>query len=181
MKTAIKSTVVLFLVLFLINFYVDAQIYIQFGNKVIEGDVTTKGYEKWVEALSVNFDMERDATTSTTRTSSVPAFSSISFTKEMGVSSVPIMRKATTGALISPVRIHFVKTGGEKKEPYLKITLDRVEITNYSLSSSSEGRPSESFSLIFGKVLYEYIPYDDQGRPSAAKSFKWDLIRGKEE
>jgi type VI secretion system secreted protein Hcp len=126
----------------------------------IKGNVTTSGYEEWVEVDSLQWGTGRAIMTETGRVSdregSTPTFSEISLTKDMDKSSPYIFTESVAGAS-KPVEIHILRTEAGGTAPYVQYDLENCLISSYSVSSSGD-KPTESFSLNFTKLIMRYIP-----------------------
>ena len=70
-----------------------------------------------------------------------------------------------------------VRKAGEKPQEYLKITLTDVLVSSYNLSDHAGGNelPSESFSLGYSKIEFEYSPQKADGTLDAATKSGWDV------
>ncbi|MCM2369878.1 type VI secretion system tube protein Hcp [Aporhodopirellula aestuarii] len=62
---------------------------------------------------------------------------------------------------------------------YMKVALEDVVVDSWSLSGSSDDRPTESFSLKFDKFAIQYAQIDEKGnfRPSNAKGFSQEELK----
>jgi type VI secretion system secreted protein Hcp len=91
------------------------------------------------------------------------------------ISSTDLWMQATCGKSLGDCKIHFMQTGGTdvKQQPYLIIVLTEAIVSSYSMSSSGE-RPSESFSLNFTKISYQYDEFDGKTRTTGTPKI-WDL------
>ena len=136
-------------------------IYMKFGS--IDGAVTTKGFEKWIELSSFQFGVGRGigsaARGDTTRESSEPSISEITVTKAMDVASNKLFQDATGGDLASEVTLKFTATTKDSVITFLTYTLSNTGLSGYSVSSGGD-RPSESLSLNFTKVMITYSGLD---------------------
>jgi type VI secretion system secreted protein Hcp len=132
-------------------------IYMKFGS--INGAVTTKGFEKWIELNSFQWGVGRAVGTaargSTTRESSEPSISEVTVTKLMDTSSNPLFQDAVGGHLGSAVTIKFTTTTKDTVTTFLKYELSNTGLSGYSVSSGGDA-PTESLSLNFTKVMITY-------------------------
>jgi len=134
-------------------------IYIKF--EMIKGQVTAEGYRDWIVLNSLHLGAGRGIASAkgkgANREGSEPAISEVSITKEWdAVSSSKLFEESVSGELSRSAEIHFTTTGTTKPEPFLIIKLSDTGVASYAMSSSAEGKPSESLSLNFAKV--EIIP-----------------------
>ena len=144
----------------------------------INGESTVAGHDKWITISSIQFGVGRGISSvggGGDRETSNPSFSEVTLSKSMDVASTELFMQATCGKSLGKAEIHFIQTGGAdaKGQVYLKIELEEVLVSSYSASSGGE-RPSESFSLNFTKISYNYDKFDGdkivKGTPK-----KWDL------
>lgn len=136
-------------------------IYMKFGS--IDGPITTKGFEKWIELQSFQWGVGRGigsaARSDTGRESSEPSISEITVTKVMDISSNKLFQDATGGDLSADVTLKFTATTKDTVTTFLTYVLSNTGISGYSLSSGGEN-PSESLSLNFTKVMITYSGLD---------------------
>jgi type VI secretion system secreted protein Hcp len=144
-------------------------IYMKYGS--IDGPVTTKGFEKWIELNSFQFGVGRSISTaarsSIGRESSEPSISEITVTKPMDVSSNGLFQDAVGGDLAADVTIKFTSTTKDGVVTFLTYQLTNTGLSGYSASSGGDN-PSESLSLNFTKVTITYSGLDPktQGKPN---------------
>lgn len=138
-------------------------IYMKFGS--IDGAVTTKGFEKWIELQSFQFGVGRAVRTaargSTARESSEPSISEIVVTKVMDMSSNKLFQDAVGGDFSSKVTVKFTTTTKDGVATFLAYDLTDVGLSGYSASSGGDA-PSESLSLNFTKIQISYTGMDSR-------------------
>ena len=143
-------------------------IYMKFGS--IDGPVTTKGFEKWIELNSFQWGVGRGvgsaARSSTGRESSEPSISEIVVTKPMDIASNKLFQDASGGDLSSEVTLKFTATTKDTVTTFLTYKLTDTGLSGYSVSSGGDN-PSESLSLNFTKIMITYSGLDPktQGSP----------------
>jgi type VI secretion system secreted protein Hcp len=129
------------------------------GLPVINGDVTAKGHEKWIELTSAQLGTFRTASTpgGTEGQKEVPAPA----VKEIVITKIPdsasrllILAAMTPAKDDLKVQIDFVKPDNKGDSIYLTFTLQDVIITGFQ--SASGGRlPSERLTLNFTKITFD--------------------------
>jgi len=150
----------------------------------INGTSQIKGHEKWIPVDSMQFGVGRAISTSADgaadRDTSNPSFSEISFSKPTDISSADLFFEATCGKSLGKAQIHMVQTGGKDKpdQIYLKIELMDAILSAFSVSSGGE-RPTESFSLNFSKISFQYDAFDGT-KVTTGTAKKYDLVANKE-
>lgn len=106
------------------------------------------------------------------------SFSDLHFTKTVDKSSPKLMEAVATGEHLRSVDLVVRKAGGEQLE-YYKVTLQDVVISGYSTTGSSGEAPSESISLNFSKIIFEYTPQNADGTAGAPLKTGYDLALAK--
>jgi type VI secretion system secreted protein Hcp len=136
-------------------------IYMQW--KAIDGAVTTKGFEKWIEVDSFQFGVGRAIGTAArgaaTREASEPSISEVVISKRLDKASTKLFQDATGGDLSATVTFKFTTTTKDKVETYLAYELTNCGLSGYSLSSGGDA-PQESLSLNFTKLMCTYTELD---------------------
>ena len=134
----------------------------------IDGHVTAKGHEKWIEIDTVNFTVNRSINTKpgnvADRETTKPALSEIMVAKLMDKSSPHIFSETCVGKAKSKVEIHFCQTG-ENVSPYMEYTLYNVLVSNYGVQATHKNDktiPAETLNLNFDKIEMKYTPYDEK-------------------
>ena len=106
------------------------------------------------------------------------SFSDLHFTKTVDKSSPKLMEAVATGEHLRSVDLVVRKAGGEQLE-YYKVTLQDVLISGYSTTGNSGEAPSESISLNFSKIVFEYTPQNADGTAAAPLKTGYDLALAK--
>jgi type VI secretion system secreted protein Hcp len=157
-------------------------IYIKYGD--IKGDVTAEGHkgtDGWVEVGSFQFGIGRGISSPTggsvDRESSAPSVSEIVVTKVMDKSSYRWMEESLWGEGVN-VQIDFCKTDKDKLEVYASYKLENCMVSGYSVSSGGD-RPSESISLNFTKILYEFHEMKAKNEKGESPKTGWDIGEAK--
>lgn len=155
----------------------------------IDGDVTTKGYEKWVEIEAVNFGVNRSISTSTGKTAdrenTKTAVSEINVVKLADKTSPLIFMEACQGKAKKDIKIHVCQTG-DKVSPYIEYTLSNVLVSNYAIDANGVNQnagaahgvssvPKEKLSFNFDKIEMKYTPYNEKNDPGTPVTTAYDL------
>ena len=130
--------------------------------KEIKGESDVRDYKDWIRADSVQFGVGRALSVvggGGDRDVSNPSFSEITLSKGTDISSGDLFMQATCGDSLGKAEIHLVNVRDTKVEPYLKMELHEAMVSSYSASSGGD-RPSESFSINFTKISYQYDKWD---------------------
>ena len=147
----------------------------------IEGDVTAKGFEKWIEANSIRFAVERNVNTKpgsvANRESTKPSLTAVILTKYLDKASPHLFNESCVGK-DKTVQISVCRTG-ETISSYLEYNLANVIVSFYqvSVATNSSGSlvPVEEIQLNFGKIEMKYIPYNQKNQPGSPIPAGYDL------
>lgn len=154
-------------------------IYMKYGT--IQGDVTDKAYQNAIELTSFQFGVARQVTGATgSGSTSEPTVSEITITKPMDSSSPALLQQAF-GGTPQTAEIYFVTASGTGTEVvYAEYKLTNAIVTGYSVSSGGD-RPTESLSLAFSKIQFEYKSPSTTGTSTGTGTgtVTWDLTQQK--
>lgn len=159
-------------------------IFIKLGD--IKGEVTAQGFKEQIALDSVQVGagvaVGSATTKGGTRTASAASISELTVTKTLDNATPLIFQQLATGKSIGkPVIVTFTKASGKDdggNDPYLIITMEDVFISGQSLSSGGD-LPSESLSLNFTKIKFDYKKSDATGVLSQGSLAGWDLATNK--
>lgn len=143
----------------------------------IKGDSTVKGHEDWITCDSLQFGVGRSISASgggKSRETSNPSFSEVTITKSTDKSSADLFFQAMGGKSQGKAEIHFIQTSEGKSQVFLKLELEEALVSSYSASSGGD-RPSESISLNFTKITYQYDDFSGD-KVTTGDVKKWDLM-----
>jgi type VI secretion system secreted protein Hcp len=146
-------------------------------HEAIEGNVTAKGYEKWIELSSFQFGSGRGISTPTgraaNREASAPSVSEVVVTKTMDKASPLLFEEGLVGMTGKVVKIVITRTGKEM-EQLCTYKFEDTLISSYSVSSGGDA-PSESLALNFVKFEYKYKGSDAAGAAAGAMTVAYDI------
>lgn len=149
----------------------------------IQGDVTAKGHEKWIEIYDLNFSVKRHINTEpgriADREGTRPSISEITITKKIDRSSPLIFSESCVGKATPSVQIDICQTD-DSLNPYTQLTLNNVIVSGYELSSLQQEQaiqqnPMERISLSFDKIELKYTPYGSDNKPQSPIPAGYDL------
>jgi type VI secretion system secreted protein Hcp len=147
----------------------------------INGEVTTKGFEKYIELQSAQLGHSRAVNTreSGGGTRGTPQMTEIVITKYNDGTSATLFRESLMGKG-KKVTIVFAATGVDKSTPYLTLELENTLISSYNMSGTGgdgHDKPIESLTLNFTKVTFKTTTLDEKlkGTPD---STTFDLQTG---
>lgn len=148
----------------------------------IDGNVTAKGHEKWIELHHLSFGEGRGITSAnpghqTNREASTPSFSEVSISKDMDETTPKLFIECCIGTS-KKIDIHLCRTG-ETIETYMEYTFSDALLSSYSVSAE-DGRshPVENITINFSKIEMKYTPYDDKHQAKSPVPAGYDLVAG---
>lgn len=132
-------------------------IYMKYGS--VEGPVTTKGFEKWIEVTDCTWNVLRAVETaargSTNREKSEPQISEIHVLKKIDTSSTKLFTDAVAGQLNSTVTIKFTTTTKDTVVDYMTLELSNAGLSGYQVMDDRE-----SLQINFTKIMMTYKGLD---------------------
>ena len=148
----------------------------------IDGESLIEGHEDEIDILTWSWGISNSSQNivGSGRNAGRAIVKPLVVTKYIDKASPDLALKVLTGEFIAEATL-FVRKAGEFPLDYLKITMSNVEIANFSTGGSGgEDRLTESISMIFSKVCYEYIPQEFSGEAGAAIEACWDTTMNEE-
>src|SRR5580704_12351819 len=113
-------------------------IYMNYDNPKIDGNVTTKGFENWIECTSLSWGAGRSIGTAArgaiTREHSEPHVSEVMVTKPSDGASGKLLKESLLGKLDSKIKLYLTTTSADSPQTFLKIELEGVAVSSYSMS-----------------------------------------------
>jgi type VI secretion system secreted protein Hcp len=105
----------------------------------------------------------------------------MTFSADASKASPEIFLRCCSGEHIKTAELHIRKQGGKQQE-YYTITLEDLLVSSYqSQAANNSGTPTESFTLNFAKITFEYKPQGKDGEMGAAVTTNWNLKTNKKE
>lgn len=142
----------------------------------IEGDVSIKEYEGWINISDWSWQISSESPDNM-RAASKPVFSPIFVNKRIDKASPLLAYYTWQGITIPEAILVFLGKGEVPETEYLRITLTEVQISNVSaVGTSGDDRFSESIALDYSGICYKYIPILPSGAPGGAIEECFDLL-----
>lgn len=147
----------------------------------IDGNITAKSHEKWIEILEFSFGLGRAITSTepghqSNREGTIPSFTEITVRKVVDETSPKIFLEACIGkAQTKPIQMEFCHSGDTLLK-YASFKLTDVLISSYEIDGRDDGHPLERFTLNYSAIEMEYIPYDDKEAPKTSIRGGYNLI-----
>ena len=104
-------------------------------------------------------------------------FQDLSFSFTACKASPELFGACATGKHIKKA-VLFVRKAGEEAHDYYKVTLEDILVSSYQSGGHGE-TPSDSSSLNYAKIKFEYQEQDEKGAIGAAVVATYDLKAGK--
>jgi len=149
----------------------------------ITGESNVDGFDDKVICESFSFGASQpiDYSRNTARTTGTVNVSDISLTRNYDKSSVPLLAALFAAKNWATGTIHFLKAAGvdnDGQEEFLKITLTNAIISNHSFAGSAGGM-SESVTISFTKIEFEYKVQSESADLGGSVTAEWDVLAGK--
>lgn len=143
----------------------------------IKGESTVEEYADQIEINSFSYSCSQP--TSPVRSNDGPTtgramHNLISLSKSMDLASTDICKQVWGGNTLADAVITFCRTDNNKDLPYLVITLEEVVVANYTISGGG-GIPSESISLNFSTIKFDYKQQKKEGQEGGSTAAKHNL------
>ena len=134
----------------------------------IKGEAVDNEHKEWIEVLSVQQGVSRPVSgAGSTRASGDARFQDLSVTKWIDKSSPDLMLSACEGKVFPEATLVVRRSAGSNRTTYLTYRLNDVLVTSATVSGDTgdtSPQPTESVSLNFTKIEYEYTDYDPVAR-----------------
>lgn len=144
----------------------------------VSGNVSAKGYEKWIELSSQRMQVDAMMRVQTGRKldrfNHLPHFSLMQITKNKDKASSALFEGVCVGKVFPEVEIHECSTGSSVS-PYAKYRLSNVVVSSMSNASSAAHQPVEVLELAYTKLESSYIPRDSGHRALAPLTSGYDI------
>lgn len=151
----------------------------------VDGNVTAKGYEKWIQVDTCHFGVSRDVTMEAGKTANresvKPRISEVSITKRADNSVAALFKEAVVGKKGRKAELAFVRTGEKALEQFMGYKLKNVLVSGYSISADGDeetggsGEPIENLSLSFTECEIEYKDHAADNSNSNPKRAGYNL------
>jgi len=143
----------------------------------IKGESLDSKHKDEIEVLSFSWGVNNVATSGGSGAGR-PTFHDLSIVHNIDKSSPRLLEACATGAHLKEATITHRKAGKGQQE-YLIVRLNDVTITGVVHGGNSGEPASETVSLVFAKVDFEYKPQKADGTLDAGIHFKFDIKSSK--
>jgi len=159
-----------------------ANIFLDFkGKKKVEGETTSKGFEKQLEIDSFTFGVSNPRAASVSgvggQSEGTASLSSVTISRAVDKASPTVFQGCCAGDVWDEVFIRARRTtsGGSTAMTYMTVSLKNAMIESYSVSGAAESRPMETFGIAFDFVKWEHAVEDASGGKAGHVEASWNL------
>jgi type VI secretion system secreted protein Hcp len=147
----------------------------------IEGSVSARGHENWIELETFDYALARHITAEAgriaDRESTSPSFGEISVRKKIDKSTPYLFSASSAGKSQGTVLVHACYTSDDLT-PYLEFELRDVIVSNYRMSGIDKS-PSkifyEALQLNYSGLEVKYTPRDSANNPMSPVAAGYNL------
>jgi type VI secretion system secreted protein Hcp len=140
----------------------------------VPGEALATGHKDEIVIDSFSMGVSRPAATGGTQTGRAQ-FSDISFSHRLDKASPILMLRCAQGTHI-PTAVLTCRTVGARQDIFYVIRLTDVVVTSVSIGGAAGGdRPTETFSLNYARIEWEYIPQLPTGGLGDPVRATWNL------
>jgi type VI secretion system secreted protein Hcp len=141
----------------------------------IDGESLDEKHKNEIHINSYGFGAQNTGTGVSAGGTAIGRVQDIHFTKHVDKSSPNLFINCCSGKPI-PTVVLTVRKAGEKPQDYMLLTLSDVVISSYEHKGANhEELPTETVSLSFSKIKYEYKPQAADGTLGAVVAKTYDL------
>jgi type VI secretion system Hcp family effector len=144
----------------------------------IQGDSTVTGEEGAIKIEAFEFSATAATDANTGLASGKRQFSPIVIQKHVDGATVGLMRAFLSGRAVRTAEVDFrrAEMPGQPPSEYLKIQMDDIIVSSYSLGGHGGGEPTEQISFNFGALKVEFTGTTaNGGTNTATQSVGFDL------
>ena len=150
----------------------------------IDGEVQTNEHEKWIEVYSVSLPIFRsigEGAKGAQRRQGNTSLGDFVVTKELDSSSPKLAAAVAQGTHMDEVLVHMLSTINGDEKLVLEIKLSNVVPSGYSFSGmgNMNPRPTETLSMNYTKIEWNYKAYDDMGGDAGNFPASYDTEKAK--
>lgn len=149
----------------------------------IKGESTDDKHKDEIEVLSWNWGVTQSGTMhhGTGGGAGKVNVQDLTLTKHVDKASPNLVRYSCNGKHLAKAVLTVRKAAGDSPLEYVKITLENIIITSVNLGGTGGVLLSETVTLNFSKVKFEYTPQKTKGGVGeGSMSVGWDIGLGKE-
>jgi type VI secretion system secreted protein Hcp len=142
-----------------------SNMFIKFLGPDMNGGSTSKGHEGWIEVTSFNHGFTQPTTPTRSHggggTVEKAHHHPFTFTKILDSATDDLLKACWSGKHIEKMTFTAYRSAGDTAAsqmgvPFLKVELESVIVTEFSIASRSADMPIETLALNYAKITYTY-------------------------
>lgn len=145
----------------------------------VQGNVTVKNYEGWIELMDVSFGVSKQVAMKIggmkDRTNGLLHFQEVQIRKMLDSSSCSLFGKSLHDRATAKVELHLVDI--EKNHVHYKMILNDVLFSDYQSHIFQNTLPIEFIKLSYTQLAQTYIGKDQFGKAQVPISVGYNLIK----
>jgi type VI secretion system secreted protein Hcp len=152
----------------------------------IPGESTDSDHADWIEITAFDHLLEQPASATASTSGGATAervnHTPFNFTHLIDRASPKLYDAVNTGRHIKEIKFELCRAAGDKKVKYLEVTFEQAIISKVAPrgAASDEGFPSETVSISYGKIKWNYVLQKrDGGQGGGNVAAGWDLTANK--
>ena len=163
-KSRPKRTIIFILLLLpLFSFAQKTDVFIKLTdakNQQIKGESVTKGYEKWIQATSINSGGKNNT--------------QLSFTMQVSGASADLKKAIVNGELLSRGEVYVVTPGAGAPSLVYTIKMEQITVLSCSEAMGCNNMMNTTVSLQATRIGWTYYQSGKTGTQTVSKKFGWD-------
>lgn len=144
----------------------------------VDGESTTKGHEKEIEISSFSLGASNPSSVGSGTGSGAGKvdISSMSLQKQVDLASAKLFQQCCAGKHFDEATMVCREAGGDTPVEYWTIKFKQVFVDSISWGAASGGgKPSESISISFAQVTFDYYSQDEKGAKKDKVTGGWNI------
>ncbi len=130
----------------------------------IDGESQDADHKDWIVIDAYSHGLTNEVVVTGGGGSGAPQHGPITISKQIDKSSLQLIDVLNKGETLPTATFEFVEEQGEKKLVFLKVDLEEAYVTSYAVSVAAGGRPVESLSFVYTRIIMTYWPNPDSPR-----------------
>jgi type VI secretion system secreted protein Hcp len=143
----------------------------------IKGESQDAKHKDEIDVIQWSWGMSAQSALSSAGPSSKATLRELVIVKTADSASTALMSAMRSNDLIKKA-VLTVRKAGETAHEYLKITLEKGRVTAFDIDSANfetKGYITETLSLSFQKISFEYVPQGADGQPKGGMTFDAEI------
>ena len=145
----------------------------------VKGDSQDARHEGEIDLLSWSWGVSVNIQEDQRRTSVVPAFQNVVFTKTADSATTALLDLCARGENVDRA-VLTIRGRGEEAVEFYTVVLEDVKVSQFVVTGSSEEVPHEAVALSYARAGVQYIRITPKGEPDTPLRFSYDLQAGTE-